>query len=271
MTWIYAFPAWLFTIGAVIFTSTLAAGGLIFARRRFPRSKEITHNDVAGPVIGMLGTVLAVLLSFMVVTVWQEFDQAAATVQAEVSAICDLYHDASILPQPLKARVQSELATYVNVVVHEEWPLMQRGSVSSQARSTAIRVLHLIADRTAKGESQIALQDDMVSLTHAFNDARRQRLFDNQQAIPINLWITIFFVSAITIASTYLFRVASITAHLIMTVALAIVITLILVLIAEFDLPFRGDIQVSPAAFSHAFQAIAEDPPNSIYSPTAPK
>ncbi|MDP9025851.1 MAG: hypothetical protein M3N13_10815, partial [Candidatus Eremiobacteraeota bacterium] len=111
----------------------------------------------------------------------------------------------------------------------------------------------------------------MLGLTHTFNDARRQRLFDNQQAIPISLWWTILFISAVTIASLYLFRVANVKAHLLMTVALAAVISSILILIAELDLPFRGDISVPPTAFSRADAVIAVDPPMSKYSPSALK
>ncbi|MEO9169620.1 MAG: hypothetical protein ABI282_02535 [Candidatus Baltobacteraceae bacterium] len=271
MTWIYALPAWLLTVGAIVIMSAFSVGGLLLTRLRFPRSDQITHNDVAGPVIGTLGTILAVVLSFMVITVWQEFDQAAATVQTEVNAVCDLYHDASTLPQPNKGLIQSELARYVNVVVRVEWPLMQKGQISDAAHGTASRMIHLIADIKPENATQAALQTDMVTLTHAFNDARRERLFDNQQAIPACMWWTIFFISAVTIGSSYLFRVANLLAHLIMVVGLAAVIASILVLISEFDLPFRGDVHIAPTAFAHAFAAIAEDPPNSVYSPNAPK
>lgn len=271
MVWIYSIPAWIFISVAMLVLPGLAAAGLLATRRWFPQSNQITHNDVAGPIVATLGTILAVVISFMVVTVWQEFDAAAATVQTEVSAICDLYHDASILPQPQKSRVQSELARYVTVVVRDEWPLMRRGGSSDEARSMAFRMMHIIADLKPKNEAGIALQTDMVALTHTFNDARRQRLFDNQQSIPITLWVMILFITALTIVSTYLFRVASIRAHLAMIVALTAAISSILVLIVEFDLPFRGDIQVAPVAFQHAFLAIAEDPPNSEYSPNAPK
>lgn len=271
MTWVYGIPAWLFTIATVLILPALSAVGLLAVRRRFPRVDNITHNDVAGPIVATLGTMLAVVVSFMVVTVWQEFDQSAATVQSEVSAICDLYHDASVLPQPEKGRIQSELARYVDVVVRDEWPLMQHGGESAAARESSIRMIHLVASFTPHDGPQAAIQSDMIGLTHAFTDARRKRLFDNQQAIPISLWLTIVFITIITVASTYLFRVANLRAHLAMIVGLTASIAVIFALIAEFDLPFRGDIHVPSSAFALAFRTIASDPPSSVYSPNGPK
>ncbi len=267
MLWIYAIPAWLFVLLAIAGITSLSIAGLFFTRRSFPHSDQITHNDVAGPIVATLGTVLAVVLSFMVVTVWQEFDAAAQTVQGEVNAICDLYHTASALQQPLKGRVQSELQKYVDAVVHDEWPLMRRGLESRTAHVEAFRVLHIVTSFKPKGTTQDALQGDMISLSHAFNDARRERLFDNRQAIPYLLWLAMLFVTAVTIASTYFFRVASVRAHATMIAALSAVIATILVLIAEFDLPFRGDVQVPPSAYAHAYAAFRDDPPNSVYSP----
>ncbi|HEV7180489.1 MAG TPA: hypothetical protein VGN11_11490 [Candidatus Baltobacteraceae bacterium] len=271
MAWIYAIPVWLFAICVIAASVALSAAGVLITRRLFPHGDQITHNDVAGPIVSTLGTILAVILSFMVIAVWQEYDAAAATVQSEVNAICDLYHDASTLPQPLKGDVQTELARYVHVVVHDEWPLMREGRNSAAAHVQAFRVLKIVAALKTHGAEQDAMRTDMVSLTHIFNDSRRQRLFDNSQAIPAIMWWILLFISVVTIASAYLFRVANVHAHIIMTSALTGVIAAILILIAQFDLPFRGDIQIQPTAFSHALTAIAEDPPNSEYSPSAPR
>ncbi len=271
MTWVYAIPVWLFAVGAILTATTLASAGLFYTRRIFPRRDEITHNDVAGAIVATLGTILAVVLSFMVVTVWQEYDQAAATVQNEVNALCDLYHDGATLPQPFKGQLQNEIRRYVNVTVNDEWPLMRFGRESELARRDAYDALVIVASFKPQNETQQAMQADMISVTHAFNDARRSRLFANAQIIPHIMWWMLFFISAITISSSYFFRVQNFRAHLIMTCALSAVIAAILVLIAEFDLPFRGDIQIQPREFSHVAAAIAADPPNSGYSLNGPK
>lgn len=271
MTWVYTIPLWLFAIGVIAIITVVSGAGLLYTRRIFPHRDEITHNDVAASIVSTLGTILAVVLSFMVVTVWQEYDNAAATVQTEVNAICNDYHDASTLAQPTKQIFQSAIARYVNTVINVEWPLMRHGEESVQAHIEAFRILQHVTGFKPANPAESALQSDMIVQTHAFNDARRDRLFENRQSIPHILWYMLLFISAVTIASAYIFRVRNGLVHLSMTCALASVIAAILVLIAQFDLPFRGEIQIRPTAFDHALQSIQDDPPNSKYLPNVPK
>ena len=255
MTWIYAFPTWLFAPVAIAVFCAVAAGGLLLVRR-YGKAERITHNDVAGPIIGTAGTILAVVLSFMVVVVWQEYDASAGNVQREASAMADLHHLALGLPLPLRAVLQRDIDRYVALIVDDEWPLMQHGGRSLKARRLAYAIERdLVAydPRTAHLET---LQSQALGLVQTFADARRQRLFDNAQGIPSLMWLAMLTLSAITIAFTYLFRVDSVRAHLVMTVGLSAIVAVIFVLIAELDYPFRGDIRIGPDAFAHVQDGI---------------
>ena len=249
VAWVYAIPPWLFAMGVIAGMSLLAGGGLVVVRRSNLQNPDWAHNDVAGPIIGTIGTVLAVMLSFMVVTVWQEYDQAAATVQAEASAVADIYRLNGSLPEPTRTALYHSLRQYVALVIHDEWPRMRYGGQSDAAQQTAFEILRTVARFQPATPAEQNIQSQAIVLAAAFSDARRQRLFDNAQAIPIIMWIMMVFIAAITIGFCYLFRVRSFLVHMLMTVALAATIGAVFVLIAEFDLPFRGDLQLPPTPF----------------------
>ncbi len=192
------------------------------------------------------------MLSFMVVAVWQEFDASAANVQHEASAVSDLYHLAPALPEPVRAKLQTAIRSYVRIVIDREWRLMRTGQRSMQARALSLSIFGIVAGYEPKTATQAALQQEAFGLIKTFSDYRRSRIFDNQESIPGALWITMIFIGAMTIASSYFFEVRNFRAHLLMTLALAAVIGAIFVLIVEFDLPFRGDVSVPPTAFVHA-------------------
>lgn len=251
MTWIYAIPAWLFALLVIGLMSAASSAGLVFVHRS-RRDGELGHNDVAGPVITTVGTVLAVMLSFMVVAVWQEFDASAANVQHEASAVSDLYHLAPALPAPVRTKLQAAVRSYVRIVVDREWSLMRSGQRSMRARDISLSILGIVAGYEPNTPSQLALQQEAFELIKTFSDYRRSRIFDNQESIPPALWITMIFIGAVTIGSSYFFEVRNFRAHLLMTIALTAVIGSIFVLIVEFDLPFRGDVSVPPTAFVHA-------------------
>jgi hypothetical protein len=227
----------------------LSALGLISYRMMVPQSEDVSHNDVAGPIISTVGTILAVILSFMLVSVWQEYDQAAATVVQEASAVADLYHASANFPQPVQDRVRNALRDYTNAILDDEWPAMRVGQVSAKARLAASRVLSIIVQYNPQTNAQQALQQDAITLVNTFVDGRRDRLFDNQQGIPMIFWAGMVVLCCITLGCSYIFRIKSQTMHVFMCVSLAAVIGVVFVLIAEFDYPFRGDAQIAPTAW----------------------
>jgi hypothetical protein len=211
---------------------------------------EVAHNDVAGAIVATAGTVVAVMLSFMVIVVWQEFDASAANVQREASAVADLYLVAGNLPQPLQGELQTTLDHYVVTVVKDEWPRMRFGGASDEARLTAYRAGTLLASFSPSTQRQSSLQQQSLELFQTFIDARRKRLGDNAQGIPAVLWGTMLFCVCILIYLTYSFRITRIATHYVMTIGVTAIIMSILVLTAELDYPFRGDLAIAPSAFT---------------------
>jgi purine-cytosine permease-like protein len=49
---------------------------LLIIRKYYPHQKCKPHNDIAGFIFATLGVIYAVLLAFIVVITWQDFDKA---------------------------------------------------------------------------------------------------------------------------------------------------------------------------------------------------
>jgi heme/copper-type cytochrome/quinol oxidase subunit 3 len=251
VTWVYIFPPWLLFALVLVAMVVLSVAGLLVYRYFVPEREDLTHNDVAGPIISAVGTILAVILSFLLVTVWQEYDSAASTVETESSAVSDLYHSAAYFPPAVGKDVRSQLLSYVNAIVYEEWPEMRTGSSSNDVRRISLHIMATVARYSPTTSAQQTLQQAALSDVHTFQDARRDRLFDNAQGIPIIFWAGNLLLASITIGLCYIFRVRNVMMHVLMTAALAAVIGAIFVLIAEFDYPFRGTGQIPPTSFTH--------------------
>lgn len=256
MTWVYALPAWILMPLAVIVACLFTGFALYWTRNRLTRNDLITHNDVASAILQMLGTVLAVMMSFMVVGVWQQYDAAGQNTQTEANALSDLYHLADALPQPARGEVQGDVSAYIGLVLHDEWPLLVHGSESWRASQTAYRIQRVITRIRPPNEQVSLVQSEAISYASQFLDARRQRIRDNATGIPNVLWATMLVVGTMTIFFSFYFKVQQPIAQHIMVVALTTVITLIFVLIAELDYPFRGDIAIHADAYQHVYNAL---------------
>jgi hypothetical protein len=256
VAWIYDLPAWLFMSSAVIGACAIACGLLALSRRHITRNEQIAHNDVAGPILTLIGTVLAVMMSFMVVGVWQEYDGAAQVAQKEASALSDLHHLADAYPPGIRAEVQNTVDKYITLVITDEWPAMRHGGESVAAHDTAYKIASIVTSWRPSNQTDLALQDRGIERVGQFLDSRRDRILSNRQGIPLVLWATMLFTGAVTVVFSFYFRVDRPKAQYIMVIAETAVITLIFTLIAELDYPFRGDIAVDPFSFYHVMHAL---------------
>ncbi|MBV8638185.1 MAG: DUF4239 domain-containing protein [Candidatus Eremiobacteraeota bacterium] len=252
MSWVYSLPLWVATIVFIGGCCLLSAAGLYVVRKRYSRADGFTHNDVAGPIMGTVGTVLAVLLTFMVVTVWQEWDAAAQGADTEAAELSDLYHESYALPASVGTPLRAKVLTYMHLVLDDEWPLMKVGLQSRAAEKTAIEIVNTVEMYPPVTMGEQTAQADALTHAHNFLDARRTRLFNNAESVPALVWAMMILVAAITISFSYFFRVASARAHLLMILALAAVVGATFLMIAELDLPFRGPLQIPPSGFVSA-------------------
>lgn len=247
---------WILAPLAVIAASVLSVSGLNIVRALIKRSDLIPHNDVAGSIFVTIGTVLAVGLSFMFINVWSQYVMASNTVQLEASAVSDLHHLAESFPEPTRSQIQDGVDRYVQLVIHEEWPRMRTGGHSEAAHTAAYGIQSVIASFRPKTSTQVMLQSHALDSSNIFLDARRQRLHENDEGIPMLLWGALLFVGCITIVFSYYFRVDNPFEHHLMIIALTSVIVVMMVLIAEFDYPFRGDVAIQPDSWQHTWNSI---------------
>ena len=133
---------------------------------------------------------------------------------------------------------------------------MRSGVHSDAAQFSAYRLYAIVAAYAPKTAGQAQVQGQALQVVRALADARRERLHDNEQGIPLVLWGTMFFTGMVTIAFACFFRVDNMRAHSLMILALSAVIGTMFALIAELDYPFRGDVSISPIDFVHVYERV---------------
>jgi hypothetical protein len=165
----------------------MAVAGLILVQHLVPAALRQGHNDVAGFIYAVLGVAYAVLMAFVVIVVWQDYEQARNTVETEANELAGVYFLADRFPEPDRERVQELARSYARTVVEEEWPLMERGETSERADSL-LRELRLSLQNVDvnTGAAQV-LYDQGLTRVHEVSDARRLRLLEVNQGLPVVL------------------------------------------------------------------------------------
>src|SRR5262249_32405663 len=143
-------------LGFVGLCELTAISGMLLVRRSVQLDSLEVHREYAGYVYTTLGAAYAVLLSFMVVASWNRFQEAQQTTSKEALALATLFHLAAQFDDSTRTEIQTSLLAYAQTVIDEEWPAMDRGSVSDRAWSLSdqLRDVYLRAPPSARERAE---------------------------------------------------------------------------------------------------------------------
>ena len=94
---LYNVPTALLCLAIVVTAVALSLGGLVLVRRSVTLSTLESHHEVAGFILAVVGVVYAVLLAFVVIVTWEQFEEARADADRE-AALVEGLHRTSAAP-----------------------------------------------------------------------------------------------------------------------------------------------------------------------------
>lgn len=241
-------------LGSVI----ISVAGLMITHFFVPVPKIKLHNDVAGYIFASLGAIYAVLLAFMVVVSWQQFDTTNKNVVKEANYIASIYRDSEAFEPAFRTKVRASLDEYVNAVVNDEWPMLAKGERSMKVQQISDGIWKLFGHYQPKSEAEKVFFAESIKKLNNEGELRRERILDSQSGIPGVLWTVLIVGGIVTIIFTLFFGTENFGAQMIMTALLAIMISSILYTIFVFDYPFTGSVAVSPAEFKVVLENLAK-------------
>jgi hypothetical protein len=242
----------------VAVATVVAVGGLVLVQRLYSTERRKQHNDVAGFIYAVLGVSYAVLLGLMLIAVWEQWNAAQDVASDEANELAGIFWFAHALPQPEGRHIQKLARSYAQVVVEEEWPLMEQGRSSRKAWDTLDELRGAILGLDPPTGAQLVRYNQVLEQLHGLGDARRERLLAANEGLSTILWVVLIGGGVITIAFTYLFGLENTVVHTLMVAALAMILSASLFTVAALDYPFKGDVRIHPAAFEQVLERFEE-------------
>ncbi len=254
----------LLVIGA---SMLLSVAGLLLVRRYVNAAWLRKHHEVASHFFLMIGTLYAVLIAFAIFVVWSASTEAGTNLEHEATEVADLSRLSTAMPDPLRQEITTALMEYLNSVVEEEFPNMQR-SRDSQRTWDAIQHLWDVygTSQPETSRSQAYFAESLKHLTQ-LSDYRRSRLFASHGTVPALLWQLLVSGAIILIAFTYSIAQESVLSQAAMVAALAGIMACSLFLIKSLDNPYAGLERVTPQPFVLELQHVASRMPKRFAPP----
>lgn len=231
------------------------AGSMLFMavlNRIWPREKRQIHNDLIGWQLNIIGTTYAVILGFMLYTVWTDFGSANLNVDFEASALRNVYRLAEGLPEQQRTQLQAQTRSYADTVVHQDWPEMTRDQIPEESHTINQAMWKTLMSVKVATPSEIVAEDHAISELSSLTEHRRTRLLQSRYRLPIIFWGVLLIGGFLTIASASMFGSANPRLHAFQVFSFTLLITLVLLAIADVNQPFRGWVHVDNYPFLRA-------------------
>ena len=249
-------PTWVIIVSLLAVAVGTAVGGVLLVRLLVDIRKFKEHHDIAGPIFSTIGVIYAVMLAFVLVIVWQDFDRAQNNTVQEANYFADIYRDSVGLSEPFRSQFLEANTNYLNAVIKYEWPRMQYGERSMEAQALADRVWEVTGKFDPKTDREKIFFSEILTKMNQAGEMRRQRLMDSRTGVHPSLWSVLLLGGIITVAFTFFFGSENLYAQLTMTTLLAVLIVLILFTILIMDFPYSGDLSISVTPFQQVLEYI---------------
>jgi len=239
-------------------TALFAVGALAIARRIFHRRTANSHNEVMIALYAGASVTYAVLLGFMVVVVWQAYDDAHRNLAEEAASLVSLYR----LTYGMEAKEGAEMRVlvrgYTKAVIVDEWPTFGRDEAGSSKTRTIIGDIDRQFATISAGEKTAdALVDtEILRTTSAIVADRNLRLTQASDSIPWVIWLGAFGGGIIIIVMSCFINTEHAVPHFLMSAMVASLIGLLLFIVVALSKPFTGVLPLSPVHFQQALSVM---------------
>jgi len=240
----------------VISVIAVSLGFLFLLDHCWPSHHRRKHNESFAWQVNFLGMTYGVIISFMLFAAWTSFSSAITNANAEANAAINLSRVADTLPTLQRDQVRTLVRQYIEVILYDEWPAMNRNELSPESHEIVRQLWSALAHTAIANDTQQVGLDHAYTELSSMTEHRRIRQEQARQHLPGILWAVLLFGSVITVSYACLFGAENLTLHAIQVSGLSLLIALSLAAIADLSRPYQGAAHVEPYGFIRAQQTL---------------
>jgi len=231
----------------------LVAGTLAYLVRRIGATEGVVeNNEAAGQVFTLVGGLQAVLLAFVLISLFDGASAAEDGSYREADSLVATVWAVDALPSG-SSEIASEARAYAREVVTQEWPRMRDGRpVDDTGWTTLARLRKAVADAPAPDDWTVNRKTEAATRLWQVYQARQDRINAAGEGVNSVVWFAMVVGAVMAVALPLLFGGPKPATHIFIVSILAGTMTMLLFATQQLQNPYGGGAQVSPAAFESA-------------------
>ena len=236
------------TLLILVLASFVSLGlGTFFISKRFLSSLMfVEHTDFGGIFSSALGILFGLILAFVTIGAWQNYNSVSQTVGQEGGAIYGIY--TALDGYPLETREQGRkiLRRYMEEVITQEWPKMESNQNDLPALSVLNELSKLIHQFKPSNFGELATQQEVLMLMGEYRSIRNSRVMSAKSFIDLPMFLSLGLGAFCFLFYQCLYSMKSNRLHAVMITMLSASLGLIFFLILIYSNPFIGPSKIDP-------------------------
>ncbi|HEX2131802.1 MAG TPA: hypothetical protein VHH15_09575 [Actinophytocola sp.] len=239
--------------------AAVVAGIVAYLIRRLGATEGVVeNNEAAGQVFTLVGGLQAVLVAFVLISLFDGASAAEDGSYAEADSVVAAAWASESLAEADRAAIVAQARTYAETVITEEWPRMREGQeVSDQGWDELSELRRLVAAAPAEDEWAIDQKTEASQQLWEAYQARQERLnAATDGGVNSVVWFAMVAGAVMSLALPLLFGGPRPLTHILIVSTLAATMTLLLFATHQLQNPYSGGAEIEPAAFVAALDRL---------------
>jgi hypothetical protein len=244
------FPSWALM---VLVTAACVAIGLAaerWQRRRRGATGPRDNQEVLSTTFEFVGIAYAILIGFVIVSLWESQQEARQLVSAEAAALDDMAVLAHGYDGADRKALDDAIRRYVESVTGPEFEAMKDGEHSRETDDVESELLDDVLALSPSSDLQADLQSKIIDSYNELTNVRTERLAMAQEKLAGELWLLVLGASLAMILLMAAFESED-RWHVWGTTMISVTIGLVLFAMIALSYPFSGQVSVPPSSLEN--------------------
>jgi len=213
----------------------------------FPYEKIVNSSDGISSFSSIIGILYAIILGYVLVTVYGNFCDTEAVVEKEVTILIELLREAEGLPKEEAKKIHQATMEYISSVIDEEWNhMIDTGKYHPNTLEKFSIVYKIATNIKCQSSEQLVFLKEVADALSSLSTARFERVSFASSRVPDILWELLLGVGLVSFGMAFFFPVESTRLRLALLCSTAGVMTFTTLLIYMLDRPYNGSLNVKP-------------------------
>ncbi|HXC57431.1 MAG TPA: hypothetical protein VNU97_19185 [Rhizomicrobium sp.] len=245
-------------VGSIAF----AFAGVLGVRKFIHGHVAEGHNDVLVPMFLTAGVIYAVLLAFIVIAMWESYDNAKANTAQEASLLVPLYRDSLNMAPEKGVVMRSLLREYAEGVIAGWGHFRVTAQGAPAARLTVDKIILFYGNLTPATRVREFIAQQYLETLNQLLLARNTRLLQAAETLSWVMWVASVGGGIVTVGMSFFLYMDRPKFQVGITSVLSLLIGMLLFIMVILERPFLGPLGIEPEPFEASlklFNAIDAD------------